>query len=666
MPERWTRLVLRFREPVLVFWACVLVFGVVVSQRLTHLLANSIDVPGTDSEQAGTLLANDFGAQPEGTFTVVFHVKHPSDRALQNRLRLRITRAAASLPDAVVGATRTGGGIVFADVATSLDLQHAKRLTTRLREGLAGSPPAYVTGEPAIQRDLDPILASDLRRGEELALPLALVLLVAVFGISLAVLVPFVVAACTIAATLAVVWLLAHEISMVTYVSNLVELVGLGLAVDYSLLIVHRFREELAVRPRDEAAVATMATAGRTIVFSAGTVAVGLGLLLLVPVPFVRSMGVGGLLIPLVSLAAAVTLQPALLSAVGHRLTGRSRSSPVWERLARAAMRRPLRFLVAGTATLVALAVPAAWLRITPGSITGIPSSAQSVQGYELLRSGLGAGVVTPTHVVIAPAAPEAANRLVRELLHSPEVLLVAHGHSPPYTGGGAQQVIVANRHEWGDAATRRFVLLLRSRLIPSAGFPARSTVVAGGAPPQGVDFVDRIDRAFPWLVCAVLVLSGVVLVRAFRSLLLPLKAVVMNLLVVAASYGAITLLFRHPIEAWIPVFLFAALFGLSMDYEVFLVSRMREAHDAGEDDADAVAHGLEHTGRVVTTAAAIMVVAFSSFAVGRVEGLREFGVGLAIAVALDATIVRAVLVPSAMTILGPWNWWLPWTRERA
>ena len=393
---------------------------------------------------------------------------------------------------------------------------------------------------------------------------------------------------------------------------------------------------------------------------------VGLGLLLLEPVPFVRSMGIAGLLIPVMSIVAAITLQPALLSLAGGRIAGRRREGAAWGRLARVVMRRPAPFIAVGAAVLAGLAVPAAWLRITPGSLTGIPSSVESVQGYDLLRAGLGGGVVTPTHVVIAPRAPAAAARLVEELTHDPEVLLVASGRKPPYTGDGDQQVIVANRHDWGDAATRSFVRRLRDRLIPAARFPARSDVVAGGAPPQGVDFVDRTFGAFPWVVGAILALTFVVLARAFRSLLLPLKAVVLNALSVAASYGVLSLLFRHPIEAWIPVFLFASLFGLSMDYEVFMVSRMREAHDAGERDADAVAHGLERTGPIVSAAAAIMVIAFSSFAAGRIEGLRQFGTGLAVAVALDATVIRVLLVPSLMTVLGRWNWWLPSRPRRA
>ena len=224
----------------------------------------------------------------------------------------------------------------------------------------------------------------------------------------------------------------------------------------------------------------------------------------------------------------------------------------------------------------------------------------------------------------------------------------------------GAEQVEVSNRHPWGDAATRAYVRHIRRDLVPAARFPAGTTVVAGGAPPQGADFLDRTEAAFPWLVAAVLVLTFFVLLLAFRSLLLPLKAIILNLLSVGAAYGVIAALFRHPIEAWIPILLFATLFGLSMDYEVFMVARIREAHDRGARDRDAIAVGLERTGRIVTGAAAIMVIAFLGFAVGRIEGLRELGVGLAVAVALDATLVRAVLVPSLMALLGAWNWWLP------
>ncbi|HEY8646564.1 MAG TPA: MMPL family transporter [Gaiellaceae bacterium] len=665
MPARWTRLVLRFRRPIVAAWLVVLVAGALASARLTPLLSNSFGVPGTDSERATTLLARDFGERPDGTFTVVFRVRHPGNRAIRDRLRRRVALAAAVIPGASIGVVRTGGGVVFVDVRTPLDLQHAKRHTDALRRALTGSPRAYVTGQPAIQRDVDRVFVADLRRGEAIAVPLTLLVLLVVFGFSLAVAIPFLVAACAISGTLGAVYLVAHEVSMVSYVRNLIELVGLGLAVDYSLLIVYRFREELAAGgSRDAAVERTMATAGRAVVFSGVAVAIGLGLLVLVPVPFIRSMGLGGLAIPVVSVVAAVTLQPALLSLLGARAVGKRREGRFWGRLAAAIMRRPRTWLATGTVVLLALAIPAVHLHVTPGSLTGIPASTDSVQGYNLLRSGLGGGIVTPTHVVIAPAAPAAANRLVDELTRDRDVLLVATGRRPPYVGDGAQQVIVATRNEWGDAGSRAFVHRLRNVLIPGAHFPNNVRVYAGGAPPQGVDFVDRTYAAFPWLVGAVLLLTLLVLLRAFRSLVLPVKAVALNLLSVAATYGILAAVFDRPIEAWIPVFLFATLFGLSMDYEVFMVSRMREAHDAGRSNTDAVAYGLERTGRVVTAAAAIMVAAFSGFAAGRIEGLRQFGFGLAVAVALDATLVRAILVPSLMGVLGDWNWWLP--RRRA
>jgi RND superfamily putative drug exporter len=238
---------------------------------------------------------------------------------------------------------------------------------------------------------------------------------------------------------------------------------------------------------------------------------------------------------------------------------------------------------------------------------------------------------------------------------------------------GRYAQVIVASRHEYGDEATQAFVHRLRGSIMPGLTWPAGVTATAGGASPQGVDFLDQAYSAFPWLVLAVLALTYLLLLRAFRSLLLPLKAVLLNLLSISASYGMLVVFFKwglgsdvlglyqYPqVEGWIPIFLFAMLFGLSMDYEVFLVSRMREAWDERQDNGEAVAYGLERTGRIITAAAVIMVAAFSGFMAGSIVGLQEFGLGLAVAIFVDATIVRAILVPALMAVFGRWNWWLP------
>ena len=703
MPERWTRAVLRFRLPILACWCAVLAVGVVASLRLPALLSNTFTVPGTDSDRARTILARNFGERPDGTFTIVFRTPKAT-----SALRARIARAAVLAPTGRASALRTVGGVVFGDVHTTLDLQHAKGYTVALRRALTGTPQAFVTGPPAIQHDLEPILSSDLRRGEAIALPIALAVLFAVFGLSIAILIPFAFAACTITGTLAAVYAVAQAVTMVSYVSNLVELIGLGLAVDYSLLVVYRFREELArdAGPVDDAIVRTMATAGRAVAFSAATVAIGLALLVFVPVPFIRSLGVGGFLVPLVSLAAAATLQPALLSILGRRGAGRvpvaawlrahtGLRAPVlpgtidvdrgvWARLARSIMRRPRTFLAVGAVLLTAMAVPAAFLRVTPGSFSALPHGSESVRALTLLRDRAGAGAMTPTEVVIdagsvgsARAEPvhAAIKRLADELFHDREAYVTATGTRAPYVdaSGRYARIIVAGRHEYGDTATQSFVRRLRTRLVPAARFPSGARVYADGAPAQGVDYLTRSYGWFPWLVLAALVLTYLVLLRAFRSVVLPLKAVVLNLFSVAAVYGLLVIVFewgvgaallglyRVPqVEGWIPIFLFAMLFGLSMDYEVFLVTRMRESWDEVHDNARAVAHGLERTGRIVTAAAVIMVAAFSGFVAGRVAGLQEFGVGLALAVLIDATLVRAILVPALMAVLDRWNWWLP------
>ena len=690
MPERWTRAVLRFRAPVLVCWLAVAVAGAAAAAKLAPLLSNSFAVPGTDSERALTILADHFGERTDGVFTIVFD-SHANLPGLQRRL----DAAARTVPTGHASTLTSSGGVTWGEIDTTLDLQHAQRYTPTLRRSLAGAPRAYVTGQPAIQHDLDPILSSDLRRGEAIALPVALAVLVAVLGLSLAALVPFALAAATVLSTLAVVYGIAHAILMVSYVTNLVALIGVGLAVDYSLLVVMRFREELEHDGRsvDDAVVRTMETAGRSALFSGASVAIGLALLVLMPVPFIRSLGIGGLLVPLFAMAATLTLQPVLLSLLGRRGAGRLPLLRVkgghWARLARAIMRRPRTVLALTAAPLVASAALSAYLHVTPGSLSALPSSLESVRGLAVLRDGVGAGAVSPTEIVVDSGRPGGARtagaraavvRLAHELTHEPEVLLVAIGRAKPYVDASGRyvRVFATGRHEYGEPQEQSLVRQIRSTLVPAARFPAGSRVYVGGGPAQGVDYLSRSYGLFPWLVLGVLALTFLVLLRAFRSLVLPLKAVVLNLLSVAATYGGLVILFRWgvgadvfglyrapEIEGWIPIFLFAMLFGLSMDYEVFLVTRMREAWDDVADNGRAVAYGLERTGRVVTAAAIIMVAAFSGFIAGSIAGLQEFGAGLALAVLLDATIVRALLVPSLMAVFGRWNWWLPGSEGR-
>ncbi len=696
--ERWTRWMLRYRWAVVAAWLVVLVGGGWSSSRLSALLSNTFTMPGTDSERARAILKEHYGDRSDGAFTIVFRVRDSSDPRQHALLQRRMAAAATLVPSGRSQPLVAGGPhVLYGDISSTLDLAKAKGYTDDILAKLpqGGGVRSFVTGQAAIQHDLDPIFNEDLRKGEfEIAIPIALLVLLLVFGLSWSVTIPLLFAACTIEGTLGLVYLFAHHVTMATYVTNLVQLIGLGIAIDYSLLIVYRFREELARGgSKDDAVVRTMATAGRAVVFSGATVAIGLALLLFMPSPFMRSMGIGGFLIPLVSIAAAVTLQPALLSLYGRRGTKRVRvwrfgeessRRGFWERLSAAIMRRPLAFLAAGAVLLVAAAVPVFALTLTPGSAQGIPQHPQAVRGFTILRDAVGAGALSPTQIIVdtgrqggvaSPKTQRSIAALVARVRRNPEVVFVRYGAGPPLVdpSGRYAQVVVAGKHEYGEGPAQDFVRDLRRTIIPAVSWPAGVTVLAGGGPPQGVDFIDRSYAVFPWLVLGVLVLTYLLLMRAFRSLLLPLKAVILNLLSVGAAYGLLVVVFKWgvgndvlglyqfpQIEAWIPIFLFAMLFGLSMDYEVFLVTRMREAWDETHDNVRAVGLGLERTGRIVSAAAIIMVAAFSGFVAGRVVGLQEFGLGLAVAILFDATIVRVLLVPSLMALFGRWNWWLP------
>ena len=493
--ERSTRFVLRHRREVLALWVAILALGVAAAVALPRHLVNSLDVPGTSSARAAAALAHGFGERSDGTFTVVFRVHHSSDPRVQRALRRRLERAAALLPGGRLVTFRVGAGVVYGDLETALGLEQAKSLTERLRSALrgAGPPAAIVTGAPAVQHDLDPVLASDLRRGEAFAIPLAALVLAFVLGLSLVLVLPFVFAACTIAGTLALLYVCSRFVAISPYAINLVELIGLGLAVDYSLLIVSRYREELPrAETRDEAVVRTMATAGRAVVFSGVAVAVGLALLLFVPVPFISTLGLAGLLIPAVSILAALTLQPALLSFCGPRAV-RSvvlvRARAPWAALAGWVMRYRWPVLLVVSAALLAAAVPLRSLSLTPGSLASLPHGTEAARGLAELRRGFGPGAVTPTQIVVdggraagsqRPAVHMAIDRLVAGLSRDPEVYIVALGPKSPYVSsdGRFERIFVVGRHEFGDAsfAAARWVACVTSSFRRHASRRARAS----------------------------------------------------------------------------------------------------------------------------------------------------------------------------------------------
>jgi RND superfamily putative drug exporter len=686
---RWTVSVIRHRKAIIAAWIALFLVGGVAAANLGGLLSNRFSVPGSDAERGLALLKDHMHERSDGAFTLVVQGQGaPPDRAAVAAAAQRAARAIAGGQAGPV--QQASPTVAYVQISTPLENQDASKQTPRLRHAIGTVPGArtYLTGYPALNHDTQPIYNKDLSKGESIAVPVAILVMAFMFGTVGGIVVPLLFALITIPITLGFVWVFAHYMDMAIYVTNIVTLIGFAIAIDYSMLVVFRYREELERHEDAHAAlVETMSTAGRATLFSGLTVAVGLGLLVFMPVPFMRSMGVGGVLVPIVSIIASATFLPALLAVMGRgvnrfrviprRVLERRAAQDAtggWHRFAMAIMRRPFLWGGLAAAVLVALALAATDLHLTAGDNRGIPITTEAARGLKIMESTLGPGALAPQQVVIDthrpngvydPAVVAAQRRLVAQLRRDPEASLVD-------AAGRVGQIRAAGRSDSGEDPAVALVHRIRDRYIPAARFPASTDVLLTGAPAFGVDFIDKSYGAFPWLVLAVLVISYLLLLRAFRSLFLPLKAVIMNLLSVSASYGLLTLAFEHgwgkvlglqsspQIEAWIPIFLFAVLFGLSMDYEVFLLSRMREEWDQRHDNEHAVAYGLEHTGRIITACAIIMIAAFSGFTFGSFVGLQEFGLGLSAAILLDATLVRAVLVPAVMKIMGEWNWYLP------
>ena len=690
MLNRWTRAVVRHRNIVLVAWLALAIAGLGVNGSLQARLSTSVSVPGSDSSRADVILAQHFDENVEGSFTIMV----PRDTLGARATVQRVSAAVRTIPTGQILQAKEINGALYVEADTNLNLVRAARWTHTLRHSLAvqGLGTAMVTGPAALQSDVTPILQGDLRRGELIALLLALIVLIAVLGLCAAVAVPYVVAALTIGTSLLAVYLLAHVVLMVLYVPNVLELIGLGLAIDYSLLIVHRFRAEMRHAPSTlDAVVATMDRAGRTVVISGVAVAVGLATLLVVPVPFLRSLGAAGIVVPLVSVGAALTLQPVLLSFLGapglrsfalRGLMGeRDRLASGWTRTTRAVSRRP-RSMVLGALVVVAVCATSLWwLELTPGSLNAIPSSLPSAQANRFMQHEVGPGVITPVQVVVSapvgldwrsPALQRLQTRLGTAILSEPEVADVATGIGAPYVdpSGRYTQLFVVANHEFGAASTQALITRIRTHDVAVAELPAGYRVVVGGAAAQGVDFLNTTYGAFPWIVALAMVSALFILWRAFRSLTLAALAILFDLASVAAAYGVMVAIFRFgvarpilgtyhigQIEGWVPVFVFAVLFGLSMDYEVFIVTRIREARATGVGTREAIVTGLAQTGGVVSAAALIMVGALSGLALGHIAGLQELGVGLAAGVLIDATIVRGVLLPATLVLLGERSW---------
>ena len=695
MLESWTHRLLRHRAPIVAIWLLITVVGLLAAGNLNQYLTTSLNVPGSESEKASQILNTNFGENTEGTFTVVYKYTNATKEQLAG-IEQAVEKASAVIAGSQIGAQKSLVGTLYTNVTTPFSLVEAAAYTTPLRQALVqqGLTGAYVTGPPAIEKDVTPVLARDLQRGQLVAVVLALLLLLLLLGSTWAIFIPLIFATASVSLALGIIYLIAQKFLMVVYVPNIVELIGLGLAIDYSLLMVHRYRRELLNNSNEvDALIRTMQTAGRTVVLSGITVSLALSTLLLVPVPFVRSLGIAGTLVPLVSVIAALTLQPVLLSLLGKRVFSdgyqgiMGKKDPLqglWAKLSRWVIPRAQSVFAI---TLIALLMGASLvfrLEITPSSLTAIPTNLESGAVLSDIAKKVGPGVITPNEIVIDLGAPGRANSeqveaarlaLATSISTMPEVFMVSSGKQAQYVDSTGQfiRMYVIGSNAIGDKKTRELVENIRLHITSVSGFPTGAQIYLGGSPAQGVDLIDAILGSLPWIISLLLLVAFLLLARAFRSLILPIKAILMDLVSISISFASLVAIFKFgfgstllgtyqldQIEAWVLIFMFAVLFGLSMDYEIFLVSRMREAKDAGASNNDAITHGIAHTSGVVSGAAIILMVALSGFVFGHFAGLQELGIGLAVGIIIDATIIRGLLLPSSMALLGRWNWWLP------
>jgi putative drug exporter of the RND superfamily len=548
-----------------------------------------------------------------------------------------------------------------------------------------------ITGEHTLDSDFDTLAGEDLKNGElGFGLPAALIVLLIVFGSVVAGLIPMLMAIVSIAVALALLALVGQAFPLSVFATNMLTGMGLALGIDYSLFVLSRFREErLHGRERLDAIAAVGATASRAVLFSGIAFTLAMVGLLLVPHTIMRSLAAGAIVAGLVSVAAALTLLPALLSLLGDRvnalripLFGRTADrerSPFWSGAVRAVLRRPVASLVLATAILLAMAVPVLGLRSGEAGVSTLPDRLPAKRGYVALNAEFPGETAEPVEIVIDgdAASPAIGNGIarLRERLAGEDLL----GRVQPETNRPGDLTVLTIPIR-GDPLAQEAVDAvreLRDEHVPHAFPDGGVKVLVGGDTAESIDESDTMSDWLAPVFAFVLGLTMVLLTVAFRSLVVAAKAIAVNLLSAGAAYGLLVLVFQHgvgnellgfpqvdTIESWVPLFLFAVLFGLSMDYHVFLLSRIRERYRQTGDNRDAVAHGVGSTGRIITGAALIIIAVFSGFARGDLVMFQQMGFGVAIALLLDATVVRLVLVPAAMELLGERNWYLPaWLR---
>jgi putative drug exporter of the RND superfamily len=683
-----SRFVLRRRRLVMMFWLVVLVAGGAASAKLAGRLSAQFPLPGSVSYQANQQILRLYGNGGSG-YPEVAVVRLPAGQAAASPAgRQALARAFGSVAAIhglrVVGYPGTGDhaflgddgrtsyGLVFTPFAGELQPPSlAPQITAAMTPELPPGSTVAVTGMNELAsggqaRQGLGVLAETLLAGAA-----ALAVLALVFGSALA-LVPLLMAAVAIPACFLAVFGLTEITTVSVIVQYLVALIGLGVAIDYSLLLVTRWREELASGHSGETAVTrAMATAGRSIIFSGGTVAIGLLSLVLLPVPALRSIGIGGMLVPAVSVAVTVTLLPVLLATVGERMDWprrrRSAASRGWAAWARLVVRRKWAATAVAVVILGVLGAAASGIKVGEPAAAALGTSTPAAQALRTLeQAGIPAGVLDPIEI-ITPASTQPA-QLAARLAALPGVRTAVAPAGPAWRRDGTALISVQPSAE--PSTTAGAATLARVRQA-AASVPGTLT---GGAGALLLDENHAFYGRFPLLIAVLAAVTIILLARAFGSILLPLKAVILNLASVGATYGVIVLVWQHghgsrliwgipptgAITNWVPLIAFAFLYGLSMDYEVFILTRIREERDRAASTEAGITEGLARTGRLVTGAAVILFLAFAALSTGPETDLKVAATALGAGILLDATVVRGLLVPALIAVLGQWNWWLP------
>ncbi|MCC6176540.1 MAG: MMPL family transporter [Chloroflexi bacterium] len=737
-------LVARLRWVILALW---IIFAGVSAIGASHvkgeLISGGINVPGNESDRGGKVLEEEFDRVPTRTAAAIFtsstltvddpKYKAAVEKALGNVKNVDgvsnvLSFYSTGFPRLVSQDRHT----TYAPITFAGDEEEAKAhiptVRDALRQDLTDLDSAYIIGFPAVSYDISDGSAEDLHKAELYSLPLTVFLLLVVFGTVLAAGLPVILGAAAVVAALGGLYLVAQHMETSIFAMNTASMIGLGLGIDFSLLMVSRFREELArgLTPH-QATVRTVATAGQSIVFSGLTVMLGLSVMLLYNLTLVRSIALGMLLVAGLAVLGAVTLLPALLCVFGRSVNalnlipGRKAGAQPkvgtgrWHAWSLLVMRFPWAFLILSLAVLIGMAWPAREMNaIGAGGPQGVGPEAESRKGFDVLAAAFPPGEVAPISILIQTNKPDGALdptvregiwRLTKDLESDPRVARVesianlqpnmtleqfkaitpAQLSADPRQKAIASQYLnldkgldtyhisVVSKYAEVDPETTNLVSDIRASIVPGVRELSGTNALVTGQSALTLDYRNELFAQFPTLVGLVLLVTYVVLVLFFHSLILPLKAILMNLVGILASYGFLVMVFEWGIldkvlgfehlgrlTMFPPVILFSILFGLSTDYEVFLLSRVKEIYRRTNDNEHSVAEGLERTAGIITAAGLIMIVVFGSFAMGNVLVIKELGVGLSMAVLLDSTIIRVVLVPASMKLMGHLNWWMP------